>query len=692
LVLIEGIELSLLEVLSVTILLTTLVVGTRIWYGAPDWRVAAIVFPLPLGALAYLLIGVSRSSVFPLAVTWQPDQVIYLGVTVFILVATLVAGQLVDARQSALSGMVETEQQYRTLFESSPVGIGVADRQGKLLVFNDAMLAPGGYTREDLAALGNDVAALYFDRSERERILEQLHRDGFVRDAEVLFKRKDGSPYEANLSLVPVEMGGDDALLAIVQDITERKGVEAALRNSERFLRLSQAVGHVGSWEWDLTTNSVRWSEEMYALHGIGPDDFDHTPEGYRRFVHEDDLAKVEQVITDLLNGKTNPVEYRMIRGDGRQRFISGTNAVVMGDHGEPVRVIGTCQDITDIKQVEEDLRESERRFRALSEASAEGVIIHDRGIILDANAAAAELMGLPPTEIVGTNGLQYLSADAREKVKQHIAREEPYAGEGTMTRPDGSSFDVEFEAYPVEYQGRQARVLSFRDVTVRLRAERALRESRQRLRNFAAKLEDAREQERTAIAREMHDELGQVLTGLKMDFAWLCQHVEPGDKVQQRVESMERLIDGMVHTVRDLSSRLRPGVLDDLGLISAIDWQVRDFRERANIECVVQVPPDIDNVDDVTATAVFRILQEALTNVARHSGATRVSVTLRVTTDALFLSVCDDGVGVPEEALWSTDSIGLIGMRERAGGLGGRVDVRPAESGGAAVELMLPR
>lgn len=600
--------------------------------------------------------------------------------------------RFLSARGANMSDPFASEAGYRSLFEIAPVGIGVADKQGQLLAFNDAILEPGGYTRKDIARLGNSVAALYYDPADRDTVLERFARDGIVRDAEVRFKRKDGSPYAASLSLASVTIEGRDSVMAIVLDVTQRTEAETALRESETLLRLSQRAAQIGSWDWNLGTNRVHWSDQMYRLHGIDRNEFDHTPEDYLRFVHPDDRGKIEQLIADLLHGKGYPIEYRVIQADGTERVFSGSSAVVAGDDGKPVSIVGTVQDITELKRAETALRESEQRFRALAQASADGVIIHDQGVILDANHAAAKLMGLDPTDIIGLNGIGYLSRDTLKRVAGPIERGEPISGQGTMNRPDGTSFEMEFDARPVDYRGKRARVLTFRDITTRAQAERMLRGSQQRLRNFAAKLEEAREQERTAIAREIHDELGQTLTGLKMDFAWVAKHLPTGEQARSKMGSMDRLIDAMIQTVRDLAARLRPGVLDDLGLVPAIDWQVRDFAERSNIECELRLPSDLEEVDEVTATAVFRILQEALTNVARHAAATSVCVTLGVDDDRLDLTVRDDGKGIPEEVVWSPESIGLIGMRERAGGLGGRVHVERVEPSGTSVHLSLPR
>ena len=684
---------NLVQLLSIMILAISLVQGLRIWIKVRDLHLALVVFPLPLAALSHTLVVVARSPLLPISLSVNAAQLTYLAMVSTIFVATFIAGQLVVRHRVALSGARESESRYQALFDHSPVGIGVADMEGTLLAFNDAILYPGGFTREEIIKLGNNVGALYYDPAERTSVLAEFARDGRVRDREVRFKNKDGGWYVASLNLAPITFLGQPCILASVLDVTLRTQAEAALRSSEHFLRLSQEVGRIGSWEWNLTTNRVRWSPEMYRLHGVGHDEFDNTPEGYTKFVHVEDRPSIEQVIKDLLDGHAGKrIEYRITRGDGEQRFLAGTSAPVDGDDRTPVSVIGTVQDITDMKEVEAALRESQQRFRALADATDEGVLLHLDGVILEANNGAARLMGLAPDEMVGMNGLQYLSEETSERVRKSIARGEPFAGGGLMNRPDGTSFEVEFTGSPVEYQGGFARVLTFRDVTARNEAERSLRESRQRLRNFAAKLQDAREGERTSVSREIHDELGQSLTGLKMDFAWLTGRIAPHEGTRSRIASMNHLIDGMIETVRDLASRLRPGVLDDLGLVAAIDWQVRDFRKRSEITCEMRPPAETIDVDDATATAVFRILQEALTNVARHASASRVDVDLSATGDALLLTVRDDGTGVSDEALWATDSTGLMGMRERAGGLGGRVEVGPNEGGGTKIFLTLPR
>lgn len=229
-------------------------------------------------------------------------------------------------------------------------------------------------------------------------------------------------------------------------------------------------------------------------------------------------------------------------------------------------------------------------------------------------------------------------------------------------------------------------------EITERKMAEEALQESRERLRLLAARLQSAREEERAVVAREMHDELGQALTALKLDTSWmmgrLSQNQEP---LRERLLSMVSLIDEAIITVRRVSSRMRPAVLDDLGLEAAIEWLTREYATRTGIECELDLQGENPPLDEESATAVFRILQEALTNVARHAEASRVQIGLQVTDGDLVMRVRDDGKGISQEEIDGRQSIGLIGMAERAVVLHGRVEFNRPPEGGTEVLLFVP-
>jgi signal transduction histidine kinase len=211
-------------------------------------------------------------------------------------------------------------------------------------------------------------------------------------------------------------------------------------------------------------------------------------------------------------------------------------------------------------------------------------------------------------------------------------------------------------------------------------------------LRALAARVQSVQEEEQRRIAREIHDELGQALTALKMDLSWLMGRLPPESaQLLEKTRSMSAQIDSMVHSVRELAARLRPEVLDELGLPAAIKWQAREFQLRAGIRCDVTLPVEEFALDQERATALFRIFQELLTNVIRHAAATKVEVVLRYAEGSLLLEVIDDGSGIVETAIRSPSSLGLLGMRERAAPFGGRLEISPRRGRGTSVRVLIP-
>jgi signal transduction histidine kinase len=229
-------------------------------------------------------------------------------------------------------------------------------------------------------------------------------------------------------------------------------------------------------------------------------------------------------------------------------------------------------------------------------------------------------------------------------------------------------------------------------EIAERKQAEEQLRESQENLRALAARMESVREEERTRIAREIHDELGQSLTGLKMDLTWLTSRLPKDQKsLLSKTKSIFRLIDDTIRSVRRISAGLRPEVLDEVGLAAAIGWQARDFQKRTGIRCKVAVPADNAGLDHERSTAVFRIFQELLTNVARHSGATRVDVAVRLDEGKLVLEVQDNGKGISKAELDGSKSLGLLGIRERASLFGGDVAITGTRGQGTRVTISIP-
>ncbi len=225
-----------------------------------------------------------------------------------------------------------------------------------------------------------------------------------------------------------------------------------------------------------------------------------------------------------------------------------------------------------------------------------------------------------------------------------------------------------------------------------RLQAEADLRASRERLRELSAHIQVMQEEERVKIAREVHDELGQSLTALKMDVSMLKKQLPTDEGINRRMNSMLGLVNGTIRSVQRISSELRPSVLDDLGLAAAIEWQTKEFEERSGIRFTLKLPIKELGVNSAQATSLFRIYQETLTNIARHSMARHVDVELTESATGLRLIVSDDGIGIDESSLTNGQSLGIMGMRERAALAGGTLEILSEQSQGTTIVVTMPR
>jgi signal transduction histidine kinase len=257
------------------------------------------------------------------------------------------------------------------------------------------------------------------------------------------------------------------------------------------------------------------------------------------------------------------------------------------------------------------------------------------------------------------------------------------------MRRKDGSVVITEVRSQQLP-DGRFLSVI--RDMTDRIKAEEELKASYNAVRSLTAHLQNIREEERTNIAREIHDELGQQLTVLKMDVAWLNKRFQgPDEKVNQRLKDLLTMLDETVQSVRRISSQLRPSLLDDLGLTAAIEWQLGEFEKRAGIKAVFDAPHDEVRIPDASKTALFRIFQESLTNVARHSGARNLAVSLKVADKSLVMTISDDGTGFDPQKVSEKRTLGILGMKERTEMIGGTYEINSKPGTGTTVSVSVP-
>ncbi|AKJ29492.1 PAS domain-containing sensor histidine kinase [Caldimonas brevitalea] len=340
-------------------------------------------------------------------------------------------------------------------------------------------------------------------------------------------------------------------------------------------------------------------------------------------------------------------------------------------------------------------LQPIEARYQAMVELSPDAIWIIEAGRIGLVNRSCLDLLGSDEAAgVIGQDPLAYFLEEDRPAVaalmQQALARGRAAGLERCIRRPDGCRREVEVSAAALPDHAQTLEVV-LRDVTQRNETARLLEQSGEELRRLSRNLLDVREEERRHISRELHDELGQRLSAIRMEVASLVMAPVEDDDLGRRVAEAVRMIDETVASVRRIAADLRPAMLDDLGLEAAVEWLAQDWSSRTGLQIDVLYAVGETQVSDAAKTAAYRIVQEALTNVSRHARARRVSIALRLEHGRLAVSVEDDGRGMSASALPKPRSYGLIGMRERALQLGGSVSLQSSPGLGTRVQATLP-
>jgi PAS domain S-box-containing protein len=580
----------------------------------------------------------------------------------------------------------------------------------------------------------------------------------------------------------------------------------------ERQLATTQQITHIGSWEWDVATNAVTWSDELYRIYGLGPGSIAITFETFLARVHPEDRGRTaREVRAALESGGSFAYPERIIRPDGTVREVETKGEAMSDANGRVTRLVGTCRDVTAERKREETLTLFEdvvhniqiglavlhapdandvasvrlisfnpaaetiarrplfellgKTLREVVPFAAGGTLerlvlgVASDGVVREGSVArsrdpldpnrAVSMKAFPlPASCVGvaledvseqTRSRRMREAEARtlemivtgeplgaimEALAQAVDAELPgcapaivlFEHDGAVPRYGAPATDLDGPRLSSPILASDGRPLGAFDLCVETHGPAEWREEivaratriagiaierrqlEDQLRALSQHVESVREEERTGIAREIHDELGQGLTALKMDIAWLGRRAADNEAmgspaVRDHLQGMSRLTGDIIQQVRRISAELRPGVLDDIGLGAAIEWQSQEFARRTATPCAVRSNVADGQFERRVSTGLFRMFQEALTNVARHAQAKNVEVTLEQEPEGAWieLRVRDDGVGIAPEPLRSKKSLGLLGIRERARNLGGTATIGPAPGGGTLLAVRVP-
>jgi PAS domain S-box-containing protein len=503
-----------------------------------------------------------------------------------------------------------------------------------------------------------------------------------------------------NVHATPITSEGAARVVVAHETITTRKLSEEALRHSEEIYRavVDGQTELIARFKVDGTFIFVNPAYCLYFGKTYG----ELIGKKWQPLAFHDDVPIIEEQLASM--SPDNPVvviENRTYSASREIRWFQFFNRGFYNNEGQLVETQSIGRDITELKKTTEELRESEERYRSLVNSSLDAVLLTvPDGRILAANEAACGIFGWSEEELVriGRRGIIDFSDSRLAPALEERDRTGKFRGELTFVRKDGTRFEGEISsALFTERHGQLRTSMVIRDISGRKRAEGELRASREQLRAMAASSRAAREEERTNIAREIHDVLAQELTRLKIDLVWVERGIAAHSNITTpeillgRLSEMRHSVDAAIDCVQKIATELRPMVLDSLGLCATIEWQARDFQSRTGINCLANVPAEEMVKDRDAATAIFRILQETLTNVSRHSKATQVKILLRIETGQVLLRVHDNGCGISLDSINNPMSIGLAGMRERAQLLDGHFEIQSRPGSGTTIEVRLP-
>lgn len=383
-------------------------------------------------------------------------------------------------------------------------------------------------------------------------------------------------------------------------------------------------------------------------------------------------VMKMERLARRVGEGDFD-VEMDVSSGDELGHLAESFNSMTKSLRETTTSLDSLGREVEERKRVEKSLRSLEKAIETMQLGVT---ICNTKGKIIYTNPAEARMHGYEAEELIG----KYVNIFAPQEIRrpatlEEINRNGNLVRESVNIRKDGSTFPVNLISDIVtDASGEPVGIVTAcEDITERKRTDNELEESREQLRNLALHLQTAREGERVRIARNIHDELGQILSVFKLDLLWISKRLLKDQKpISEKIEEVSEMVDNAIDSVQRISSDLRPTLLDDVGLAAGMEWQAGEFSKRTGIECNVSFEPEGISLDDNISVDIFRIFQEALTNVVRHAEATRIDVSLKVDSDKLLLEIRDNGRGIKEKEISGPRSFGLMGMRERVYSWGG--------------------
>ncbi len=635
-----------------------------------------------------------------------------------------IANEELGAREEELRAANEalrkSEERYHRLFEDDLTGNVISTPEGKILLCNPAFARIFGFSSAD-EAVGTNILELYVDPTEREPLLERLRQQRKTERLEVWRRRRDGEPVYIVENLVGHfnERGELYEIKGYIFDDTERKRAEEALRESRERLERAQEIAHLGSWELDLVSNRLTWSDEVYRIFGLQPQEFGATYEAFLDHVHPEDRAAVDAAYSgSLREGRdTYEIEHRIVRrSTGEVRIVHEKCEHVRDASGRGIRSVGMVHDITERKQAEEALRMSEEKFRTLHALSPIAIVLNrlDNGQFLESNQALWGMTGYTEEEFRSLTywditPIDYKEMEAKQLELLHtVGRYGPYEKE--YIRKDGSRFPVLLSGVRIKDPSGTDLIYSvIQDITELKAKEQALRELNatleakvaqrtaelqyraRQLQKLALELSQAEDLERKRIAEILHDDLQQILAAAKFHLNSLRSRARYDPSIQATAAQIDHMLKDAIDKSRALSHELSPAVLHHGDFRDTLGWLAGQIQTKHGLIVRVDAFSRADVQSDALRAFLYKAAQELLFNVVKHARVNEARIRIRRWGQCICLSVSDRGRGFDPQDLKATTGFGLFSIRERVELLGGRMKIKSSKGHGSTFHIVVP-
>ena len=575
-----------------------------------------------------------------------------------------------------------------SIINSMPGIFFLFNKEGKYLRWNKNFEIVSGYTPAEIKLLH----PLQFVSDSETKIIKDKIEKVFIKGSdtvESLFRCKDEKIIPFYFTGMQILYENQECLMGIGIDISEKIQSQKELFESEKKFRTLVQQASDGIIITDEDGNFIEVNETAATLTGYKKEELDNMNTDDIFF--EEGGVKIPLRYNAMSSGAVVISEHFIRRKDGKMINVE-VSAKQLYD-GRFQRIL---RDITERIQVEEALRASEKKYRLLFNDNPLPMWINLQGdsSFIDVNNAALISYGYSKNEFFKMKlaDLDSLSNSLKKHLPKEKADSIKMQSVFEHVKKDGRKIKVNILMHDIIFEGKPAILSLANDITAKFEAEENLQKSNEALRDLASHIETIRENERSHMAREIHDELGQQLTGLKMDISWLNRKVNSQDEaVKEKMKDAIALIDKTVITVRRIATELRPSILDDLGLIAAMEWQSEEFEKRSEITSIFSSNVNQLTINTDVATAVFRIFQESLTNVLRHSQATEVISFFRLENSIITLFIEDNGIGFEENDIKNKKTLGLLGMKERIQLIRGKYEINGNSGKGTSVIITVP-